>query len=95
MVDIVSEIGATVRQFDSADDALTYLLQNHEKCRMVIADHGVPGQIQGTELLKWLKAGGRQLKPFLLRGMPLTSPPSLPELSTCTSLGLWTSWLSL
>lgn len=25
MVDIVSEIGATVRQFDSADDALTYL----------------------------------------------------------------------
>ena len=52
MVDIVSEIGATVRQFDSADDALTYLLQAHEKCRMVIADHGVPGQIQGTMRLK-------------------------------------------
>lgn len=34
MVEIVSELGATVRHFDSADDAITYLLQAHEKCRM-------------------------------------------------------------
>lgn len=94
MVDIVSEIGATVRQYDSADDALTYLLQAHEKCRMVIADHGVPGQIQGTEFLEMVRGRWPSIEAILTSGYaPSTSQPSHPQLSTCTNPGLWTSWL--
>ena len=79
MVDIVSEIGATVRQFDTADDALTYLLQNHEKCRMVIADHGVPGQIQGTEFVEMVKGRWPSIEAILTSGYALdlsTLPPA-------------------
>ncbi|WP_233095379.1 response regulator [Pseudomonas azotoformans] len=79
MVDIVSEIGATVRQFDSADGALTYLLQNHEKCRMVIADHGVPGQIQGTEFVEMVKGRWPSIEAILTSGYALdlsTLPPA-------------------
>ena len=71
MVDIVSEIGATVRQFDSADDALTYLLQSHEKCRMVIADHGVPGQIQGTEFIEMVRGRWPSIEAILTSGYAL------------------------
>ena len=46
MEDIVAEIGAKVVAFDTADDALTYLLEAHDQCRLVIADHGVPGQLE-------------------------------------------------
>jgi len=78
MVDIVSEIGATVRQFDSADDALTYLLQAHEKCRMVIADHGVPGQIQGTEFIEMVRGKWPSIEAILTSGyaLDLTTIPS-------------------
>lgn len=79
MVDIVSEIGATVRQFDTADDALTYLLQNHEKCRMVIADHEVPGQIQGTEFVEMVKGRWPSIEAILTSGYALdlsTLPPA-------------------
>ncbi|MCQ9185923.1 response regulator, partial [Streptomyces sp. IBSBF 2953] len=79
MVDIVSEIGATVRQFDSADDALTYLLQAHEKCRMVIADHGVPGQIQGTEFIEMVRGKWPSIEAILTSGYALdltTIPPA-------------------
>lgn len=52
MVDIVAEIGAKAIAFDTADDALIFLLQAHENCCLVIADHGVPGQIQGIEFIE-------------------------------------------
>ncbi|QCG66972.1 response regulator [Pseudomonas veronii] len=71
MVDIVSEIGATVRQFHSADDALTYLLQAHQNCRMVIADHGVPGQIQGTEFITMVKGRWPSIEAILTSGYAL------------------------
>lgn len=49
--DILSEIGAKCVAFTNADDALVYLLQSHAKCALVIVDHGLPGQIQGAELV--------------------------------------------
>jgi DNA-binding NtrC family response regulator len=52
MVAIVAEIGAKAVAFETADDALTYLLEAHDQCRLVIADHGVPGQIQGIEFIE-------------------------------------------
>ena len=78
MVEIVSELGATVRHFDSADDAITYLLQAHEKCRMVIADHGVPGQIQGTEFVGMVKGRWPSIEAILTSGyaLDLTTIPS-------------------
>ncbi|MDD1011801.1 MULTISPECIES: hypothetical protein [Pseudomonas] len=52
MKDIVVELGASAVVFETADEALTYLLQAHGQCRLVIADHRVLGQIQGTEFYR-------------------------------------------
>lgn len=52
MEEIVSEVGGTAISFGTADDALSYLLQAAESCRLVIADHGVPGRIKGLEFIK-------------------------------------------
>lgn len=78
MVDIVSEIGATVRQFDTADDALTYLLQAHSKCRLVIVDHGVPGQVQGTEFVEMVKGRWPDIEAILTSGYAL-DPVTIPS----------------
>jgi CheY-like chemotaxis protein len=56
MVDILSEIGLHSVDFATADDALTYLLGLPESCPLVIADHGLPGKLQGAELIEIVKA---------------------------------------
>ncbi|WP_149086516.1 response regulator [Pseudomonas prosekii] len=79
MVDIVAEIGAKAIAFETADDALTHLLQAHEKCRLVIADHGVPGQIQGTEFIEMVRGRWPAISAILTSGYlinPETIPPS-------------------
>jgi DNA-binding NtrC family response regulator len=78
MVDIVVEIGAKASAFETADDALTYLLQAHDQCRLVIADHGVPGQIQGTEFIKMVKGKWPRIEAILTSGYQL-DPASLPS----------------
>ena len=55
MVKIVEEIDAKAMAFETADDALTYLLQSQSECCLVIADHGVPGQIQGAEFIEMVR----------------------------------------
>lgn len=52
MVEIVEEMGARVSAFDSADDAITYLLQANDQCCLTIVDHHLPGQIQGIEFIE-------------------------------------------
>lgn len=79
MVDIVAEIGAKAVAFDAADDALTYLLEAHDRCRLVIADHGVPGQIQGIEFIELVKGRWPHIAAILTSGYliePATVPPS-------------------
>lgn len=78
MVDIVVEIGAKALAFETADDALTYLLQAHDHCRLVIADHGVPGQIQGTEFIEMVKGKWPRIEAILTSGYQL-DPASLPS----------------
>lgn len=78
MVDIVVEIGAKALAFETADDALTYLLQAHDQCRLVIADHGVPGQIQGTEFIEMVKSKWSRVEAILTSGYQL-DPASLPS----------------
>ncbi|RON56147.1 response regulator [Pseudomonas frederiksbergensis] len=77
MVDIVAEIGARAIAFETADDALTYLLQSHEKCRMVIADHGVPGQIQGIEFIEMVSSRWPFIAAILTSGY-LIDPQLVP-----------------
>ena len=79
MVDIVAEIGAKAVAFETADDALTYLLEAHDQCRLVIADHGVPGQIQGIEFIEMVRGKWPYIAAILTSGYlidPATVPPS-------------------
>ncbi|OPK07383.1 response regulator [Pseudomonas sp. VI4.1] len=79
MVDIVAEIGAKAVAFDSADDALTYLLEAHDHCRLVIADLSVPGQIQGIEFIEMVRGRWPYIGAILTSGYlidPTTVPPS-------------------
>lgn len=79
MVDIVAEIGAEAVAFNTADDALTYLLEAHDQCRLVIADHGVPGQIQGTEFIEMVRGRWPYIAAILTSGYlidPATVPPA-------------------
>lgn len=80
MVDIVAEIGAQALAFETADDALTYLLQAHDQCCLVIADHGVPGQIQGTEFIEMVRGKWPSIAAILTSGYllnPATISPSI------------------
>jgi DNA-binding NtrC family response regulator len=78
MVDIVAEIGAKALAFETADDALTHLLQAHEQCRLVIADHGVPGQIQGIEFIEMVRSRWPTIAAILTSGY-LIDPETVPE----------------
>lgn len=77
MVNIVEEVGAKALAFETADDALTYLLQAHDECRLVIADHGVPGQIQGTEFIEMVRGRWPTIASILTSGA-LIDPASVP-----------------
>ncbi|WP_028624426.1 response regulator [Pseudomonas sp. Ant30-3] len=77
MVDIVEEIGAKATAFDTADEALTYLLHAHQQCRLVIADHGVPGQVQGTEFIQMVRGQWPDIAAILTSGY-LLDPQTLP-----------------
>jgi CheY-like chemotaxis protein len=68
MVDIVAEIGAKAVAFETADDALTYLLEGHDQCRLVIADHGAPGQIQGIEFIETVRGRWSYIPAILTSG---------------------------
>jgi DNA-binding NtrC family response regulator len=68
MVEIVEEIGAKVWAFESADDAITYLLQANDHCCLVIVDHSVPGQIQGIEFIQMVISRWPDIKTILTSG---------------------------
>lgn len=87
MVDIANEIGAEAVAFDTADDALTYLLQAHDQCRLVIADHGVPGQIQGIAFIEMVKSRWPSISAILTSGYELDS-----ELVPAATLYLHKPW---
>lgn len=55
MTDILTEIGAQSLAFETADDALTYLLEAEGQCILVIADQGLPGQVQGAEFIAMVR----------------------------------------
>jgi DNA-binding NtrC family response regulator len=77
MVNIVEEVGAKAIAFETADEALTYLLRSQSECRLVIADHGVPGQIKGTEFIEMVTGRWPSIAAILTSGY-LIDPASLP-----------------
>ncbi|XMB51483.1 response regulator [Pseudomonas fluorescens] len=73
MTDIMAEIGAKTVSFVTADDALTYLLEAHGECALVIADHGVPGQVQGIEFIEMVKGRWPHIAAILTSGYLIES----------------------
>lgn len=56
IVEILNEIGLPSLDFDNADDALTYLRSMPDGCSLVISDQVLPGQLQGAEFIRMVKA---------------------------------------
>ena len=56
MVEILTEIGLHSLDFETADEALNYLLSMPEGCPLVITDHNLPGHLKGIGLIKKVKA---------------------------------------
>jgi DNA-binding NtrC family response regulator len=77
MTDIFAEIGATALAFETADDALTYLLQNQGLCPLVIVDQGLPGQIQGLEFIALTQSRWPLIASILTSGY-LIDPTEVP-----------------
>lgn len=78
MVDMVAEIGAKAIEFETADNALTYLLEAHDQCRLVIADHRVPGRVQGIEFIEMIKDRWPYIATILTSGY-LIAPEMVPS----------------
>jgi DNA-binding NtrC family response regulator len=68
---IVEEIGAKTVAFETADEALVYLLQSGRPCTLVIVDHGVPGQINGMEFIRMVRDKWPSTKTILMSGYEL------------------------
>jgi len=56
IIDTLSEIGLRSLDFETADAAWTYLSSIPDGCPMVIANHDLPGHIQGAEFIKMVQA---------------------------------------
>jgi DNA-binding NtrC family response regulator len=56
IVEALEEFRAKCLVFRSADDALSHALSSHRKCALLITDHGVPGDINGTRLAEIFRA---------------------------------------
>lgn len=80
MEEIVTEVGITAISFETADDALTHLLQTSEQCRLVIADHGLPGQIKGIEFIEMVNSRWPTIASILTSGY-LIEPEAIPAAS--------------
>ncbi|WP_219094946.1 response regulator [Pseudomonas sp. UMAB-40] len=55
MQEILTEVGGHCIAFGTGDDALIYMLQSGTQCALIIADHGLPGQVQGAELAELVR----------------------------------------
>ncbi|MFL1495601.1 response regulator [Pseudomonas antarctica] len=97
MTDILKEIGAQCSAFESADDALVYLLETNVPHPLLVVDQALPGQIQGVEFIemvkrKWPTTGAILMSGYLLESAilpPLTKylqkPWSLDEFVVAVS----------
>lgn len=78
MTDIFRGSRARCVSFETPDDALMHMLASHGDCALLIADHGVPGQIQGTELATMIRTKWPTIPLIITSGYFLRSE-DLPE----------------
>lgn len=50
--EFLAELGYTSAGFDNAIQAMSYLVKIEGDCAFIIADHGLPGGMQGTEFIR-------------------------------------------
>lgn len=77
MVDILGGIRAECILFTTGDDALAHVLESHGHCGLLITDHGLPGQLQGAELVKMFRAKWPKVPIILTSGYAL-EPETFP-----------------
>jgi DNA-binding NtrC family response regulator len=80
MVEILSEIGLHTLDFGTADEALTHVLGMSVSCPLVIADHGLPGELQGADFIELMKGKWPTTATILTSGYGLD--PSIVPSST-------------
>jgi|GEM_PF-489802 len=71
MTEILTDIGARCSAFVTADDALMHMLSATGTNVLVVADHGVPGQIKGAEFLSMVAQRWPGLPSILTSGYEL------------------------
>ncbi len=81
MVSILAEIGLRSVDFESADDALTYLLGTPNGCPLVVVDHGLPGQLSGAEFIDMVKSKWPSTAAVLTSGYELAQS-TIPSSTT-------------
>ena len=75
----LAEIGFTSSAFDNASAALTHLGDVNGECSLIIADQGLPGGIQGTELIRLARENWPDIPSILTSGYHVDDqiiPPS-------------------
>lgn len=87
MVDILDEIGLRPLDFQSAGDALIYLMGTFDGCPLVIVDQGQPGQLNGADFIKLVKKKWPSTAAVLTSSYELT-PSTLPD----TTIHLQKPW---
>lgn len=78
MVKILGEIGLRPLDFQSAGDALNYLMGTFDGCPLVIVDQGQPGQLKGADFIKLVKKKWPSTAAVLTSSYELT-PSTLPD----------------
>jgi len=89
IVNILNEIGLPSLDFDTADDALTYLRSMPDGCPLVIVDQDLRGQLQGAEFIKLVKAKWPATATILTSGYELDA--SIVPYSTTYLAKPWSS----
>ncbi|TMU81288.1 response regulator [Pseudomonas fluorescens] len=78
-VEILSEMGMRCLDFSTADDALTHVLGMSDSCPLVIADQGLPGELQGADFIELINEKWPTTATILTSGYaldPSMVPPS-------------------
>jgi DNA-binding NtrC family response regulator len=73
IVEVLTEMGLRSLEFSTADEAMRYMSGSHGGCPLLIADYGLPGQIQGAEFIDMMKLKWPSTAAILTSGYDLNS----------------------
>ncbi|VVO44867.1 response regulator [Pseudomonas fluorescens] len=71
--EILNDLGLRSLEFSTADEALKYMSGSSGGCPLLIADHGLPGQIQGADFIEMMKLRWPSTGAILTSGCYLNS----------------------